>query len=191
MPINKWKNKIVDKLSKNSNIKIVKNTTCFAYLNYNLLLAVQEIDPEKGLYKKNDIKERIWKIRSKKVILATGTIERPIIFNNNDRPGIMLSNSAKKYLNKYGVAPGKNLVFFTNNDSAYETAIDYFEQGIKVEAIVDTRDGSDGYYPKKANKLGITILKGYEVCDTVGRLKIREVKLRKIKSSINFLKIQI
>ena len=85
LPINEWKNKIVDKLSKNSNIKIVKNTTCFAYLNYNLLLAVQEIDPEKGLYKKNDIKERIWKIRSKKVILATGTIERPIIFNNNDQ----------------------------------------------------------------------------------------------------------
>ena len=139
-------------------------------MNYNLLLAVQEIDPEKGLNKKNDIKERIWKIRSKKVILATGAIERPIIFNNNDRPGIMLSNSAKKYLNKYGVAPGKNLVFFTNNDSAYETAIDFFEQGIKVEAIVDTRDGSDGYYPKKANKLGITILKGYEISDTVGRL---------------------
>jgi len=68
LPINEWKNKIVDKLSKNSNVKIVKNTTCFAYLNYNLLLAVQEIDPEKGLYKKNDIKERIWKIRSKKVI---------------------------------------------------------------------------------------------------------------------------
>ena len=185
LPINEWKNKIVDKLSKNSNVKIVKNTTCFAYLNYNLLLAVQEIDPEKGLNKKNDIKERIWKIRSKKVILATGAIERPIIFNNNDRPGIMLSNSAKKYLNKYGVAPGKNLVFFTNNDSAYETAIDFFEQGIKVEAIVDTRDGSDGYYPKKANKLGITILKGYEISDTVGRLKIREVKLRKIKTENN------
>ena len=97
----------------------------------------------------------------------------------------MLSNSAKKYLNKYGVAPGKNLVFFTNNDSAYETAIDFFEQGIKVEAIVDTRDGSDGYYPKKASKLGITTLKGYEISDTVGRLKIREVKLRKIKTENN------
>ena len=97
----------------------------------------------------------------------------------------MLSNSAKKYLNKYGVAPGKNLVFFSNNDSAYETAIDFFEQGIKVEAIVDTRDDSDGYYPKKANKLGITILKGYEISDTVGRLKIREVKLRKIKTENN------
>ena len=102
------------------------------------------------------------------------------------------SNSAKKYLNKYGVSPGKNLVFFTNNDSAYETAIDFFEQGIKVEAIVDARDDSDGYFPKKANKLGITILKGYEISDTVGRLKIREIKLKKIttqksneKSSIN------
>jgi Pyruvate/2-oxoglutarate dehydrogenase complex, dihydrolipoamide dehydrogenase (E3) component, and related enzymes len=96
LPINEWKNKIVDKLSKNSNVKIVKNSTCFAYLNYNLLLAVPEIDPEKGLNKKNDIRERIWKIRSKKVILATGAIERPIIFIHKDRPGIMLSNRAQK-----------------------------------------------------------------------------------------------
>ena len=91
------------------------------------LLAIQDLEPKK-VSKTHNIRQRIWKIRSKKVVLATGSIERPIIFNNNDRPGIMLANSARKYLNKYGVAVGKNIVFFTNNDSAYETAIDYLNK---------------------------------------------------------------
>jgi len=185
LPINDWKNKILDKLSKYTNVKIISNTTCFAYLTYNLLLAIQDCEPERGLNRTHDIRQRIWKIRAKKVILATGAIERPILFNNNDRPGIMLVNSIKKFLNKYGVAVGKNLVFFTNNDSAYETALDFYDQGIKVEAIVDTRNYADGFFPNKAKKLGITILNGYEISNTIGRLKIKEVQLRKISSDNN------
>ena len=90
----------------------------------------------------------------------------------------------RKYLNKYGVAVGKNLLFFTNNDSAYEAAIDYFKQGINVQAIVDIRSEVNGYFPKKARQLGITILNGYEISNTFGRLRVKEVQLNKI-SSIN------
>ena len=193
IPINDWKDNIYNKLKNYSNVKIVSNTTCFAYLHYNLLLAIQDLEPEKGLNKTHNVRQRIWKIRSKQVVLATGSIERPIIFNNNDRPGIMLANSARKYLNKYGVAVGKNLVFFTNNDSAYETAIDFLEQGINIEAIVDIRSETNGHFPKKAKEIGITILNGYEISNTFGRLRIKEVQLRKLtnnninenKSSIN------
>ena len=85
----------------------------------------------------------------------------------------MLANSARKYLNKYGVAVGKNLVFFTNNDSVYETAIDYQKQGVNVQAIVDTRTETNGYYTKKAKELGITILNGYEISNTFGRLRLK------------------
>ena len=172
-----------------SNVKIISNTTCFAYFHYNLLLAIQDLDPEKGLDKQHDIRQRIWKIRSKQVVLATGAIERPIIFNNNDRPGIMLANSARKYLNKYGVAVGKNLLFFTNNDSVYETAIDFFKQGINVQAIVDVRNEADGHFPKKAKELGITILSGYEISNTFGRLRVKEVQLKKLKLNIMMKKI--
>ena len=178
--INDWKNNIINNLKSHKNVKIISNTTCFAYFHYNLLLAIQDLEPEKGLSKEQDIRQRIWKIRSKQVVLATGSIERPIIFNNNDRPGIMLANSARKYLNKYGVAVGNNLVFFTNNDSAYETAIDYLKQGIHVGAIVDVRSEANGYFPKKAKELGITILNGYEISNTFGRLRVKEVQLKKL-----------
>ena len=181
--INEWKNNVINNLKNFSNVKIVSNTTCFAYFHYNLLLAIQDLEPENGLTKTHEIRQRIWKIRSKKVVLATGAIERPIIFNNNDRPGIMLSNSARKYLNKFGVAVGKNLVFFTNNDSAYETAIDYFQRGVNIQAIVDVRSETNGHFPKKAKELGITILNGYEISNTTGRLRVKEVKLKKLSSN--------
>ena len=181
--INEWKNNVINNLKNFSNVKIVSNTTCFAYFHYNLLLAIQDLEPENGLTKTHEIRQRIWKIRSKKVVLATGAIERPIIFNNNDRPGIMLSNSARKYLNKFGVAVGKNLVFFTNNDSAYETAIDYLQRGVNIQAIVDVRSETNGHFPKKAKELGITILNGYEISNTTGRLRVKEVKLKKLSSN--------
>ncbi len=181
--INEWKNNVINNLKNFSNVKIVSNTTCFAYFHYNLLLAIQDLEPENGLTKTHEIRQRIWKIRSKKVVLATGAIERPIIFNNNDRPGIMLSNSARKYLNKFGVAVGKNLVFFTNNDSAYETAMDYLQRGVNIQAIVDVRSETNGHFPKKAKELGITILNGYEISNTTGRLRVKEVKLKKLSSN--------
>ena len=64
------------------------------------------------------------------MILATGALERPLIFNNNDRPGIMLSSAIKKYSNFYGVACGTKNIFFTNNDSAYESALSLHNKGI-------------------------------------------------------------
>ncbi len=183
IPINIWKNDIINKLKSYSNVKIISNTTCFAYFHYNLLLAIQDLEPEKGLSKTHEIRQRIWKIRSKKVVLATGAIERPIIFNNNDRPGIMLANSARKYLNKYGVSVGQNLLFFTNNDSAYETAIDFFHKGLNVQAIVDVRSETNGHFTKIAKDLGITILNGYEIVNTIGRLRVQEVKLKKLHTN--------
>ena len=84
-------------------------------------------------------RQRLWYIRAKQVIISTGSIERPLVFANNDRPGIMLASSAKEYLKVYGVLAGKKPVIFTNNDTAYETAIEF-----------------------KKNKLGIPILIGAE-----------------------------
>ena len=72
---------------------------------------------------KNKTRQKLLKIRAKKVITATGSIERPLIFDNNDRPGILLSSAIKRYADFFGVACGEKNVFFTNNDSAYETAI--------------------------------------------------------------------
>ena len=85
-------------------------------------------------------RHRLLKIRAKKVISATGSLERPLIFDNNDRPGILLSSAIEKYSNFFGVACGQKNVLFTNNDSAYETAMSLFQKGINIKAIIDNRE---------------------------------------------------
>ena len=82
-------------------------------------------------------------MRAKEVVLATGAIERPLVFANNDRPGVMLASAVSAYLNRYGVGAGSRAVVFTNNDSAYRTALDLAAAGIAVAAVVDAR-GRDG-----------------------------------------------
>jgi len=176
-----WTKEKYSELSKYKNIIILNRTTVSAYHNYNYLIMIQNLTdhlPEKE--KKGKIRQRLWKVRSKKVILATGSIERPLIFNGNDRPGIMLSSAVKKYLNFYSVKCGNKIVIFTNNDSAYETAIDLHNKGTKVQAIVDTRENSSGDLPKKTNELGIKNYWKYTIISTSGYNKVKRVSIMKL-----------
>ncbi|MDN4646634.1 ferredoxin, partial [Arthrobacter sp. PsM3] len=84
-------------------------------------------------------RQRIWHIRAAQVILAPGAHERPLVFENNDRPGIMLASAVRSYLNRYAVAAGSRVVISTTNDSAYSLAADLLAAGIRVEAVVDAR----------------------------------------------------
>ena len=153
-------------------------------MHYNYLLAIQDINPLDGLKRQNNLRQIIWKIRAKKVILATGSIERPLTFDNNDRPGIMLANSASKFLNYYGVKLASEMIVFTNNDSAYQTAIDFHKKGIKVKAIIDVRSYNESDIIKKAESLGIKIYYNHAVTNTSGRLKIKSVTINKVDDSV-------
>ena len=98
-----WIDEEIAELKKLDNLTIKTRTSLAAYHSYNYLLAKENISDHLPLNKRNcGIRQRLWKIRADKVIVATGAIERPLVFNNNDRPGIMLSHSVKKYLDFYG-----------------------------------------------------------------------------------------
>ena len=173
-------NSLVDEIKKLNNLKIIKNSTVFAYMQSNYLLACQKINQK-------SIRQVIWKIRAKKVVLATGSIERFLTFNNNDRPGIMLANSARKYLNYYRTNPGKKIVIFTNNDSAYQTAIDFLFKNIDVQAIIDVRKDSNGHLVKKAKHHGLKIYFNHAVINTKGRKKINKVTISEFDEKFNIL----
>ncbi len=181
-----WVNKTFSDLSKNKNIKILNRTSVAAYHNYNYLIMVQNLtDHLNEEEKKNKIRQRLWKVRAKKVILATGSIERTMVFDCNDRPGIMLSSAVRKYLNRYSVKCGNNVVVFANNDDAYETAISLHNKGIKIKAIIDIRENSDGDLVKKCNDLGLKILWKHAVVTTKGRKKINKVIVMKLSNNNN------
>ncbi len=190
-----WIKKTCLELQNNKNIKILNRTSVAAYHNYNYLIMVQNLTdhlPDED--KKGEIRQRLWKVRAKKVILATGSIERPMIFDCNDRPGIMLSSAVRKYANTYGVKCGNNISIFTNNDDAYETAITLHNKGVKVNSIIDIREKSGGSLPKKCNELGIQIYWKSAVIYTEGYKKINKIHimhLSKDNSSVVGNKLKI
>ena len=178
-----WLKKEIEELKNIKNLEIKTRTSVAAYHQYNYLLARENLtDHLEKKDKTNKIRQRLLKIRAKKVILATGALERPMVFNNNDRPGIMLSSAIKKYSDFYGVACGRKIVFFTNNDSAYESALSLNDKGIKVEAIVDIRKQSETNLEKRVIDAGIKIYWEHTVVDTSGYKRLNNVSIMKLSN---------
>ena len=172
-----WLSEEIEELKKLKNLTIKTRTSIAAYHGYNYLLGKENLTDHLS---KNDksfgIRQRLWKIRAKKVIIAAGAIERPLVFSNNDRPGILLANSVNKYLNFYGIACGINNFIFTNNDSAYETAISLFEKDLSVN-IIDIRKKASSKLVKYAEKIGINIYWNSTITNTFGYKKINSIEI--------------
>ncbi len=176
-----WLEKEINEIKKIDNLEIKTRTSVAAFHGYNFLLARENLTDHLPLHQRNEkVRHRLLKIRAKKVISATGSLERPLVFDNNDRPGILLSSAIEKYSNLFGVACGQKNVLFTNNDSAYETAISLFQKGINVEAIIDNREEVDSKLVKEIEKNNIKIYKGYTVVNTFGYKKINKISIMQL-----------
>ncbi len=124
-----WADGIISELKEMPNVVVKNRSQVFGYYDHNMLVMSERISDHLPQTKKYHPKQRLWYIRAKEVLISSGSIERPIVFGNNDTPGVMLSSAAKEYLKVYGVLVGRNPLIFTNNDSGYETAIDAFVPG--------------------------------------------------------------
>ena len=176
-----WLEKEINEIKKISNLDIKVRTSVAAYHGYNFLLARESLTDHLPIeQRKNKTRHKLLKIRAKKVICATGSIERPLIFNNNDRPGILLSSAIKRYADLFGVSCGEKNILLTNNDSAYETAISLIQKGINIEAIIDNREEVDSKLVYEIEKNNIKIYKGFTVVDTSGYKRINKLSLMKL-----------
>ena len=110
-------------------------------------------------------------------MLATGAIERPLVFADNDRPGIMLAGAARTYVNRYGALPGRRVVVMTNNDSAYRAAVDLADAGVTIAAIVDLRGNADSAAVAAARARNIEVLAGHAITGTKGRKRVSAVSV--------------
>ncbi|MGH6855566.1 MAG: glycine cleavage T C-terminal barrel domain-containing protein, partial [Aestuariivirga sp.] len=128
-------------------------------------------DPAKG-----EARQIVISLRSRTIILATGALERPLVFCNNDRPGVMLASAVRTYLNRFAVAPAERAVIVTNNDTAYDTAFDLAASGAAV-TVADHRTGIAGDILGKASSLGLAIFPGTGVADVEGAKSVMRVKL--------------
>ena len=176
-----WLEKEINEIKKLENLEIKTRTSVAAYHGYNFLLARENLTDHLPIeQRKEKTRHKLLKIRAKKVITATGSLERPMIFDNNDRPGILLSSAIKRYIDFFGVACGEKNILFTNNDSAYETAISLIQKGINVEAIIDNREKVDSKLVHEVEKNNVKIFKGYTITNTFGYKRISRISLMQL-----------
>ncbi|MGB8939165.1 MAG: FAD-dependent oxidoreductase, partial [Streptomyces sp.] len=153
-------------LEANAEVTYLARSTAFGSYDANYVLAVQRrTDHLAGELGAGVSRERIWHIRAAQVVLATGAHERPLVFENNDRPGIMLAAAARSYLNRYGVLVGNNIVVATTNDSAYALVEDLLAAGTTVAAVIDARE-EPSVRATELSARGVRVVVGSVVADT-------------------------
>ncbi|GLR51430.1 sarcosine oxidase subunit alpha [Shinella yambaruensis] len=172
-----WAQATAARLEAMENVTVLTRTTAFGYYNHNFVGLVERVTDHLTRPDRKLPRERLWQVRAKRVILATGSIERHMVFANNDRPGIMLASAARTYLNHFGVAVGRKVGVYTANDSAYEAAFDLKRAGVTIAAIVDNRDKPGEAVLAEARKLGIEVLTGHSVVDTKGKLRVSSMSV--------------
>lgn len=156
-------------------VRVLQRTTVFGHYDDNHVLAVERRTHHLGALAPAHVsRERVWRIRARRVVLATGAHERSLAFADNDRPGVMLAGAARTYLHRFGVVPGHRAVVFTTNDSAYPAALDLAAAGVAVAAVVDARP-EPGQWAVRAAEAGIDVLAGHVVTGTAGAPRVSSV----------------
>ena len=178
-----WVNEAVAELVTYENVQVLRRTTVFGYYSHNFLGLLERrsdhLPPGAG----TGPRQRVWRVRAGRVVLAAGAIERPLVFPNNDRPGVMLASAVSTFVNRYAVAPGSRTVVFTNNDSAYTSAFDLVDAGVSVAAVVDTRLTPPDALQEAARGRDIQVIPGHVVVDVKGVNQVRGVEIMQLGSS--------
>ena len=170
-------------LSGCGTVTLLPRTTVFGYYDHNGLAAVERVQDHMAVPGDFLPRQRLWNIRAKRVVLATGAIEQPLVFAGNDRPGVMLAAAARTYVNQYAVRPGKRAVIATGNDDAYRTALDLAMAGVAVVAVIDHRPAVDGALVRAARARGIDVTEGHAVASATGMFGVDGVEVVRVDAT--------
>src|SRR3954471_4506115 len=164
-----WVDAAVAELATYTDGLHLQRTTAFGSYDDGFVLALERrTDHLGGTAPEHLARQRVWRLRARSIVVATGAHERPVVFADNDRPGIMLAGAARTFLNRYGVLPGREAVVFTTNDSAYDAALDLHRAGVRVQAVVDARPEGSPQRREECERAGIRVLSGAVVVGTQG-----------------------
>lgn len=166
-----WVEQTQAELSSLPNVRVMRRTTVFGAYDHGVYGAVERNTDHLTAPEAGKPRQTSWRIYSKRALVATGAIERPIGFENNDRPGVMLAGATRAYVNRYAASPARSVVIFANSDEAHQTARDLIAKGIEVPAVVDIR-------PDAPAVEGAEVLAGAQIVGTKGRLGLTSVTVR-------------
>jgi sarcosine oxidase subunit alpha len=163
-----WLRETLDALGRRADVTLLSRTTAFGWFPDNLIGLVERITDHLAEPDLRLPRERLWHVRASRAVIAAGALERPLLFPGNDRPGVMLADAARIYLQRYGVRVGTHAIIATSDDSAYAAGVALREAGVVIGAVVDLRsDVSDA-----AQASGLPVRIGARVIATHGRQRV-------------------
>ena len=176
-PGSEWAAETAARLGAMENVRIYTRTTVFGYYDHNVIGAIEKVSDHLPVPPAGHPRQRMWNFYPQRVVLTTGATERPLVFGNNDKPGVMLASAARAYVNAYGVKPGKRALVVTNNNDAYRTAIDLHRAGVYVTAVVDSRVRPNAPLADELGKLAIRLITGSTVGAADGGQRVKSAQI--------------
>jgi sarcosine oxidase subunit alpha len=180
-PASQW---IVDTIAElrgfSPTVTMLPRTQAFGYFAQNFIGLVEGVTDHLAKPDPKLPRDRLWQVRAKEVVIATGAHERPLVFPDNDRPGIMLANAARIFANRYGVRPGGRAVIATAHDSAYQAALDLKAAGVAIAMVTDVRKEANGPLPMAARAAGIRVETGTAITGSTGHLRVKAALVSKL-----------
>ncbi|TNF58493.1 MAG: sarcosine oxidase subunit alpha family protein [Rhodobacteraceae bacterium] len=165
-----WVAEVLAELSSMENVRLMPRTTVTGAYDGGTYGALERVGHHRPRDDARRPRECFWRIVTRRAILCAGAIERPVAFRNNDRPGVMTAGAVRAYLNRWGVAPGRTVTVFGNNDDAHRTARDLVAAGVHVAAVIDSRPG--------VTLEGFRVISGAEVCNASGAKALESITIR-------------
>ncbi len=162
-----WRTEVIAELESFPNVELKSRTTAQGIYDGNLVALLERRDHLRPQPRKGEARQILVQLRARSIVFATGALERPLVFSNNDRPGVMLASALRTYLNRYAVAPEQRTLIVTNNDTAYGAAFDLAAAGVAV-SVADHRSTIAPALLNRAASAGLAIFPGTGIADVEG-----------------------
>ena len=179
-----WAEAVSNELASLPNVRVLPRAIAFGYYDQNLVAVNERVADHVARPAADLPRQRVWLIRAKEVVLATGAIERPLVFPGNDTPGVMLASAVGRYAAQYAVGAGQRAVMFTNNDSAYAQIASMHAAGMQVTDVIDVRANGPGAAAQvQLERCGAVLHSGYVVSGTRGYRGLRRVHAARLEGA--------
>ncbi len=172
-----WRAQALARLAARANVTLLNRTTAFGLYAQNYVCLAQRLSDHLPPAQAKGPRERLWQVRAGRVIVAAGAIERPLAFECNDRPGVMLAEAARVYANRFGVAPGARALVACASDSAWRAAFDLRAAGVEIVLIADARASVAQALQDAARETGVAFELGARVRRAHGRLAVKAAEV--------------
>ena len=166
-----WAAATTAEMSAMPNVRVMARTTVIGAFDHGIYGAVERVSDHLAEPTPGKPRQTLWRLYAKRTILAAGATERPIAFENNDRPGIMLASAMRAYANRWAATPAQTVAVFCNNDDGHRTATDLVAKGVTVAAVIDTRAEAPA-------STAFEVIPGATVVNTQGRLGLTVIEVQ-------------